>query len=110
MKTYLDIYLDIRYSETNQEVHENDADEDDEEEDHEVAGEGEDCLPVLVDEVLVLDLPGHHDKGLDQRRHGLHVETLVVGEQDAETGSMHCGQATPFLVNVSFNIDKIVLH
>ena len=90
------MYLDIRYSETNQEVHENDADEDNEEKDHEVAGEGEDCLPVLVDEVLVLDLPSHHDQGLDQRRHGLHVETLVVGEQDAETGSMHCGQASAF--------------
>ena len=64
MKTYLDIYLDIRYSETNQEVHENDADEDDEEEDHEVSGERKYRLSVLVDEILVLDFPRHHDQSL----------------------------------------------
>ena len=45
MKTYLDIYLDIRYSETNQEVHENDADENNEEEDHEVPVKGKIASP-----------------------------------------------------------------
>ena len=40
--------------------------------------------PVLIDKVLVLNLPGHHDQGLDDSGHGGDVEALVVGEEDGE--------------------------
>ena len=57
-------YLDVRHGQSDQEVHEDDADEDDEEEDHEVAGEWKYRVSVLVDEILVLDFPRHHDESL----------------------------------------------
>ena len=49
-----------------------------------MAGEGIQRRPVLVDKVLILNLPGHHDQGLHHGGHGGHVEALVVGEEDAE--------------------------
>ena len=57
-------YLDVWHGQPDQEVHEDDADEDDEEEDHEVAGEGEYRVSVLVDEILVLNFSRHHDQSL----------------------------------------------
>ena len=59
-------YLDVWHGQSDQEVHEDDADEDNEEKDHEVPGEREYCVSVLVDEILVLDFPRHHDQSLNE--------------------------------------------
>jgi hypothetical protein len=76
--------LDVRDGKADQQIHEDDADEHHKEQDHEVAREGVQRGAVLVDKVLVLNLPGHHDEGLHHRGHGGHVEALVVGEEDGE--------------------------
>ena len=69
-------YLDITDGQTDEQVHEDDADQDGEDEDHGVAGDGVEHFAILVDEVLVLDLSGHHDQGLDDRSRNIHVEAL----------------------------------
>ena len=64
-------HLDVWDGQAHQEVHEDDADEDDKEEDHKVPGERKEGVAVLVHEVFVLYLAGHHHEGLDDGRHGL---------------------------------------
>ena len=52
--------------------------------DHDVTGDAEESLAVLVDEVFVLDLASHHHQHLHQ---GVAVEALVVGEEDGKAES-----------------------
>ena len=47
--------------------------------------EGKNCISILVDKILIFNFPGHHDESFDQGWDRLHVKTLVVGKQDAET-------------------------
>ena len=52
-----------------------------------MSSEWKDGVTVLIDEVLVLNLPRHHHQGLHQRRHRGHVEALIVGEENREAES-----------------------
>ena len=63
-------YLNITDRQTNKQVHEDNTDKYSKDENHGVAGERVQCFPVFVNEVLVLDLTGHHDKRFyDGSRH-----------------------------------------
>ena len=82
---FSDSHLNVRHGQTDQEIHQNNADEHHEEKDHEMSREGKNCISILVDKILIFNFPGHHDESFDQGWDRLHVKTLVVGKQDAET-------------------------
>jgi hypothetical protein len=73
-----DTPLNIADRQTDEQVHEDDADQHGEDEDHGVSGEGVERLAVLVDEVLVLDLTGHHHQSLDNCRGNVDVKALQI--------------------------------
>ena len=62
--------------------------------------EGKNCIPILVDKILIFNFSGHHDESFDQGRDRLHIKTLVVGKQDAETNDEQLTKSEMFFKNL----------
>ncbi len=91
--------LDVADGETDKQVHEDDADQDDEDHDHEVPADGEERVAVLEDEVLVLDLPGHHHQSLHHRHGRANVEALQEFRKQISGVFLRLGiKLSPYLV------------
>ena len=61
--------LYIRDSQTDQKIHKYNTDKNNKQEDHQVSSHGVQGCSILVDEVLVLQLSGHHHQALHHGRH-----------------------------------------
>ena len=75
---FFDSHLNVADCQTDEQVHEDDADQDGEDEDHGVSGERVERLAILIDEILVLDLAGHHYQSLHNCRRNVDIEALKI--------------------------------